>query len=237
MDDDVAVRGQTMGAIMGMKTVASGHDGFALPCWFAPAVGARRGGVVVAQEIFGITDHIREVCARFAAQGYDALAPSLYERVEAGFHAGHDAQGIAKGLKAVEATPFKQVAADMQACIDALEGPVFATGFCYGGAVTWLAAQRCTGLAAASGFYGRLINRLLDAPPKAPIILHYGRNDAGIPLSEVDKVRAAYPDVPVYLYDAGHGFCREASGDFDAPSRDLAFTRTFDFFAAHGART
>jgi carboxymethylenebutenolidase len=218
---------------MPMKTLKSPHDGFMLPCWFEPALGERKGGVVVAQEIFGITDHIREVCARFAREGYDAIAPSLYERVEARFHAEHDAAGIAKGVKAAEATPMRQAAADMQACIESLAGPVYATGFCYGGAIAWLAAQRCMGLAGASGFYGRLINRLLDAPPQAPIILHYGRNDAGIPLTEVDKVRAAFPDVPIYLYDAGHGFCREASSDFHAPSRDLAMQRTLDFFGAH----
>jgi carboxymethylenebutenolidase len=215
---------------MAMKTVSSLHDGYELPCWFETAHGARRGGVVVAQEIFGITDHIREICTRFAREGYDAIAPSLYDRIEANFHAGHDAEGIAKGIKAVEATPMAQVAADMQACINALTGPVFVTGFCYGGAITWLATARCTGVAAASGFYGRLINRLLGDAPKAPIILHYGKNDPGIPLTEVDKVRAAYPDVPIHLYDAGHGFCREASSDFHAPSRDLAMERTFTFF-------
>jgi carboxymethylenebutenolidase len=219
---------------MPMKIITSPHDGYALPCWFEPAQGPRRGGVVVAQEIFGITDHIREVCARFARQGYDAIAPSLYDRVEAEFHAHHDADGIAKGIKAAEASPMNQVAADMQACIDTLGGKAFVTGFCYGGAIAWLSAARCNGVTAASGFYGRLINRLLGDAPNAPIILHYGKNDAGIPLSEVDKVRAAYPDVPIYLYDAGHGFCREASHDFDAPSRDLAMERTFAFFARHG---
>lgn len=218
---------------MPMTSVRNPQDGFDLPCWFEPHQGARKGGVVVAQEIFGLTEHIREVCRRFAHAGYDAIAPSLYERVEAGFHAAHDPDGIAKGLAAATATPMKQAAADMQACIDSLEGPVFTTGFCYGGAIAWLSAQHCTGVAAASGFYGRLINRLLDAPPKAPILLHYGLNDAGIPLTEVDKVRAAFPDVPIHLYEAGHGFCREASNDFHAPSRDLAFERTLDFFAAH----
>lgn len=219
---------------MAMTSVKNLRDGFDVPCWFEAHQGAQKGGVVVAQEIFGVTEHIKDVCRRFAREGYDAIAPSLYERVEAGFHAHHDQDGIAKGIKAAEVTPMKQVAADMQACIERLDGPVFTTGFCYGGAIAWLSAQHCTGVAAASGFYGRLINRLLDAPPKAPIILHYGKNDAGIPLTEVDKVRAAYPDVPIYLYDAGHGFCREASHDFHAPSRDLAFERTLSFFAAHG---
>lgn len=220
---------------MPMTTVTNKHDGFALPVWFEPAQGTRRGGVVVAQEIFGVTAHIREICTRFSSQGYDAIAPSLYDRVETNFHAEHDADGIAKGIKAAEATPFDQVAADVQACVDFLKPPVFVTGFCYGGAVAWLAAARCTGVSATSGFYGRLINRLLGDAPKVPVMLHYGRTDAAIPMTMVDEVRAAYPAIPIHLYDAGHGFCREASSDFHAPSRDLALARTFNFFAANGA--
>lgn len=215
------------------ERLTSAHDGFSFGIHRAAAKGARKGGVVVVQEIFGITDHIREICAAFAAEGYEALAPSLFDRVEEGFHAAHDQAGIQKGIAAVTASPWEQVTDDMQAAIDALKGPVFVTGFCYGGAVSWRAAQRCAGLAAASGFYGRLINNLLDAPPRVPIILHYGKNDAGIPLAEVEKVRAAFPDVPIHLYDAGHGFCRKASADYHAPSCEAALARTFAHFAAH----
>lgn len=214
-------------------TLTSPHDGFSFTAYRCDAQGSRRGGVVVAQEIFGITDHIKAMCATFSARGYDAIAPSLYDRVAHGFHAGHDQDGIKRGIEAAQATPMAQAAGDLQACIDALQGPVYATGFCYGGAMAWLAAARCTGLAAASGFYGRLINQLLGDAPKVPIILHYGRNDGGIPLSEVDKVRTAYPNVPVFLYEAGHGFCREGSADFHAESRDLALQRTIDHFQAH----
>jgi carboxymethylenebutenolidase len=73
---------------------------------------------------------------------------------------------------------------------------------------------------------------MLHAPPRIPIILHYGRNDHGIPMSEVEKVAAAFPDVPIHLYDAGHGFCRAGSADFDEPSCELAMERTLALFAA-----
>jgi carboxymethylenebutenolidase len=220
---------------MKMEKLISRHDGFAFGAHREQARGPRKGGVVVIQEIFGITDHIRDVCNRFSEAGYEALAPSLFDRVEENFQAGYDAAGFEKGRNAVMASSRDQVAADIQAAIDTLPAPVFAVGFCYGGAIAWLAAQKCDGLSAASGFYGRLITTMLDAPPRIPIILHYGRNDHGIPMSEVEKVAAAFPDVPIHLYDAGHGFCRAGSADFDEPSCERAMERTLALFAANGA--
>jgi carboxymethylenebutenolidase len=213
------------------KTLHSGHDGFALHALAAQPAQAPVGAVVVIQEIFGLTDHIAEICTRFAAEGYSVLAPGLFERIEAGFHADHDPVGIAKGVAAVRASPWPQVIADVQAAIDALPQPVYITGFCYGGAVAWLAAARCMGLSAASCFYGRLIAELLDDKPNAPTMLHYGARDAGIPPENVERVRAAAPDSPLYLYDAGHGFCRAGSADFSAAARDLSMSRTLDWFA------
>jgi carboxymethylenebutenolidase len=216
-------------------TLTSRHDGFALPCYRAAAAGQRKGSVVVIQEIFGVTDHIVAMADRFAAAGYDAIAPSLYDRVEANFHAAHDDAGIALARRVIDRTPMSQVAADVQTCIDAMAAPVHITGFCYGGGVAWMAAGRCTGLASASGFYGRIINMMLDVAPRIPVILHYGRHDAAIPQAMVDEVQAAHPSVPIFVYDAGHGFCREGSADFHAPSRDLAMARTLDHFAKHGS--
>lgn len=190
------------------------------------------GGVVVIQEIFGVTDHIIEMCGAFADAGYVAIAPSLFDRVEPGFQAAHDPEGLKKGIGAVMATPWKQVATDVQAAIDALPQPVYVTGFCWGGAASWAAAAQCTGLKAASCFYGRLIADMLDTyAPKIPVMLHYGVHDASIPQENYERVRLAAPDSPLYLYDAGHGFCRAGSNDFDAPSRDLALKRTLDWFA------
>jgi dienelactone hydrolase len=131
------------------------------------------------------------------------------------------------------ATSWEQVAADCQAAIDALGGTAFVAGFCWGGAVAWLAACRCRGVAAASGFYGRMVLALRDETPKAPIILHYGERDAHIPLTDVDAVRAAHPDVPVYLYPAGHGFFSDRSADHDQLQADIAWSRSRALFDAH----
>jgi len=214
-----------------MIELRSAHDGFSFQAHRVDARGPRKGAVVVIQEIFGISDHIRERCEMFADHGYDAIAPSVFDRLEAGFQAELELEGIMKGRAAADATPWDQVMADVQAAIDAVAAPVFITGFCYGGAVTWLAAARCTGLTAASGFYGRLINSLLDDSPRIPIQLHYGAGDPSITPDMVRQVRGRYPALPVHLYDAGHGFCREGSGDYDATSCELATERTLAWFA------
>ncbi|MBY0568460.1 MAG: dienelactone hydrolase family protein [Hyphomonadaceae bacterium] len=215
-----------------MIELISPHDGARFSAHRVDPSTKPIGSVVVLQEIFGVTDHIKDMCARFAAAGYAAIAPSLFDRVEPGFQAGHDPDGVKKGIGGVMASPWQQVVSDIQACIDALPQPVYVTGFCYGGAAAWLAASHCTGLKAASCFYGRLIADLLDKnKPAIPVMLHYGVHDASIPAENYEKVRLAAPHAPLYLYDAGHGFCREASSDFHSASRDLAMTRTLDWFA------
>ena len=212
-------------------TLTSEIDGFGLSAISAQPKGAPIGGVVVIQEIFGLTDHIEEICGVFADAGYHAIAPGLFERVEKGFLVGHDQDGIQRGIAAVMKSPWPQVVSDMQAAIDALPQPVYVTGFCYGGAAAWMAAAQCTGVKAASCFYGRLIANLLDHKPKAPVMLHYGARDASIPPENVESVRLAAPNSPLYLYDAGHGFCRAGSHDYDAAARELALDRTLNWFA------
>jgi carboxymethylenebutenolidase len=209
-------------------------DGFMLQARFESAQGERRGAVVVLQEIFGLTPHVDDMCARFAATGYDALAPGLFERIERNFSAGMDEAGVAKGRAAVEATPWAQVIGDVQAAIDWIAarggGATFAAGFCYGGAAAWAAGAQCSGLSGVACFYGRLINTLLDRPPLTPAILHYGTQDPAIPMAAVDAVREAHPAIAVHLYDAGHGFCRRDSADFAPAACAAAIGRTVAFF-------
>jgi carboxymethylenebutenolidase len=212
-------------------TLTSRADGFFLGAYMAQPESQPAGGVLVIQEIFGVTTHIKEMCAVFAEAGYTAIAPSLFDRVEAGFLAEHDQAGIQKGIGAVASSPWPQVVGDMQAAIDALPRPAYVTGFCYGGTGAWMAAAQCSGFKAASCFYGRLIVNQLEHRPKVPVMLHYGARDASIPPQDIERVRLAAPEAPLYLYDAGHGFCRAGSRDFNAPASELALTRTLDWFA------
>lgn len=212
--------------------LVSRHDGFALSAYHAPHEDARRGGLLLIQEIFGVTAHIRELADGFAADGYEVIAPGFYDRLEPGFEATYDQDSIQKGVGYSTATPWDQVAGDCQAAIDQLrtKGPVVVAGYCWGGAATWLAACRCEGVTAASSFYGRRISELKDETPRCPTILHFGKTDASIPMERVEEIRALHPDLPIYLYDAGHGFFSDRRTDYDADSAKLARLRTLQLF-------
>jgi len=215
-----------------METIKlkSRFDGFELNAWHVKPNDARRGGLVLIQEIFGVTDHIRELCAGFAEDGYEVIAPAFYDRLERGFAAGYDPDGIAKGVEYSKATPWDQVQGDLQAAIDFLKPPVFVSGFCWGGAATWLAACRCEGVAAAACYYGRRITELVDETPKCPTILHFGREDHSIPPEVVEFITAAHPEVPTYIYDAGHGFVSDRRADYHEDAARLARLRTLQLF-------
>ncbi len=217
-----------------MITLSSPFDGFELSAYRVRPGDARRGGLVLIQEIFGVTDHIRKLADGFAEDGYEVVAPAFYDRLEPGFEADYSPDAIAKGVEYSTATPWDQVAGDLQAAIDALSPAVFVTGFCWGGAATWLAACRCTGVSAASAFYGRRISELVDETPKVPTILHFGRNDASIPMEKVEDIREKHPDIPVHVYDAGHGFVSDRRADYNPDAARLARLRTLQVFMNNG---
>lgn len=223
---------------MGSFITMTMSDGADVAVYRAGPVGERRGGLVLVQEIFGVNAHIRAVADDYAAEGYEVLAPALFDREHPGFEVGYDADGMAAGLAlSRERHPLESSIADVGACIDALkhQGPVFIAGYCYGGSVVWYAAARFDALAAASAYYGRLIPEAADLRPKCPTIAHFGRNDAGIPLEGVEMVIAAgHRNVEVFLYDAGHGFNCDARADYDPASAALAKARTLVLFRANG---
>jgi len=218
-----------MGEMIRLKSTVA--DGFVFDAYRATPSDARRGGLVLVQEIFGVTAHIRELADSFAAAGFETLAPAFFDRRAPGFEAGYDAAGVAKGRSLSEETPWDEVAGDLQAAVNALAPPVFVTGFCWGGTAAWLAACRCTGVSAASAFYGRRIPELLGETPKAPIIFHFGKTDASIPTEVVEAVAEAVPDAPIHLYDAGHGFMSDRRADYNADAASLARLRTLQLFA------
>ncbi|MEY2756413.1 MAG: hypothetical protein RIR33_191 [Pseudomonadota bacterium] len=220
------------GSMIRMKS----RDGFELDAWHVKAAGPRKGGVIVIQEIFGLSDHIKEMAQRFGAAGYEAIAPSMYDRAERGFIVQPQdvAAGMARGFELATGNGPENAMNDIGGAFDVLKGAgkVCITGYCYGGSMSWMAAARIDGLAAASCYYGGNIAQLVGLKPKCPTICHFGAKDAHIPLKgAVDKIEAAHPDVPVYVYEAGHGFARRNSADYDAASDALAFERTIALFA------
>jgi carboxymethylenebutenolidase len=220
-------------------TLASAIDGFQFTAAHAQPQGARKGGVVVIQEIFGLDQYVLADIERWSARGFEVLAPSIFDRAEPGFVAEHDPQGFQTGVSYVQKVGIDAMLSDIQACIDALaaRGPVFAVGYCLGGSLVWLAASRLKGLAAGSAYYGSMIAANAEAALNAPVLVHLGRKDAHIPADDVKaKVEAAHPEVPVYIYEnSGHGFNNDGRPDSDLDDAQLARERTLAFFEAHGA--
>lgn len=216
---------------MGEKvSLISKADGFALDAYHARPQEARRGGLVILHAVWGVTPHIRSLADQFASEGYEVLCPSLLGRFEAGFaEKDIDPAKLDQRSSYAAATGWGgECAADIQAAIDTLEGPVFVMGFCFGGTAAWIAACQCTGIAAVSSFYGGHIVGYRDKVPKCPTQLHLGRHDALIPEADRDAITAAHPDLAIWLYDAGHAFV--APNGFHADSANLAMLRTRQLF-------
>ena len=222
-----------------IKVRSTAEDGFEFGALHADAQGKRRGGVVVIQEIFGIDHYVREDVERWAELGFEALAPSMYDRTHPGLDVGHDDEGMAKAFGAMREAKPEYALADIQACIDYLKprGPVFIVGYCYGGAMVWQAAGRLEGLSAGSSYYGGGVAGAADLTPKVPVICHFGRKDGHIPADEVKaKLAEVQPQVPVYIYEnSGHGFNNDGRPDSDHDDAVLARKRTIELFEANGA--
>lgn len=215
-------------------------DGFALPVHHVPAQGERRGGLVLVHEIFGVTDHIREQCAEFAAEGYEVLAPHLFERVEPGCELGYSGPDWAKAVEiAREKHDWDRGLTDTAACITWLKergGPVFIVGYCFGGSVAWRMAQLSDDLDAASCYYGGYVaTRFADDPPKCATICHFGRYDSLVDFAPVEALIAKdHPTAQVFVYEAGHGFNSDRRKDYHPDSAELAWKRTLMLFEACG---
>ena len=215
------------------------NDGAQVAVYRAPALGQRRGGIVLIQEIFGVTDHIRELCDEYANDGYEVLAPALFDREAPGFECDYTGPQFDRAVQLARTLhPFDLSLADAKTCIDALrdKGPVFITGYCYGGSVAWRMAQLNPDLAAASCYYGSLVPTMFaDDAPRCAAIAHFGRYDMGIPIEGVDALIAKqHPTAQIFVYDANHGFNSDRRKDYHEPSADLARERTLALFRACG---
>jgi carboxymethylenebutenolidase len=212
----------------------SARDGFAFDAYRAAPSDARRGGLVICHAIWGVTPHLRDLADGFAEDGYEVLVPSLFDRFQKGFaERDTDPALFQRQDGFARATQWGADVLDgVQAAIDALSPPVFLLGFCFGGTTAWLAASRCTGLSAVASYYGGQITDYLSETPKVPTILHLGKSDELIPPADVAAIREAHPELPVYMYDAGHAFV--APNGFHADSARLSRLRTLALFARNG---
>jgi carboxymethylenebutenolidase len=210
-------------------------DGSKFSAYHALPAQPPRGGLVVLQEIFGVNSHIRRVADGFAAQGYEVLAPALFERLESGVELGYDGEDMAKARTFPARLGWDAPLRDIAATAAALRGvgKVGVVGYCWGGSLSYLAAARLPGIAAAVGYYGSAIAKNLDATPQVPTLLHFGASDASIPPADIEAIRARHPAITVHVYAAGHGFNCDARSAFEPKSAQLALERTLGFFAEH----
>ncbi|MGC1301362.1 MAG: dienelactone hydrolase family protein [Caulobacteraceae bacterium] len=199
--------------------------------------GARKGGVIVLQEMFGVDGYIRHDAERWGSLGFEVLAPSMFDRCEPGFVAEHTPDGLQAGFKYLQATRIEDAIADIATCVDYLapRGPVFVVGYCYGGSLAYLAACRIEDLAAASSYYGSMVPKHAHEKPRCPVICHFGREDQHIALDSVQAFAAHRPDAPVHLYEAGHGFNNDGAPGHNLAAAKLARQRTLELFDANGA--
>jgi carboxymethylenebutenolidase len=219
---------------MGSTISLTSSDGFQLSAYRAEAEGVPRGGVVVVQEIFGVNAHIRSVVDRYAAAGYLAIAPALFDRERPDIELGYTEADIEAGRDIARGKlDFKAVLADVASAgaVAREAGKVGVVGYCYGGLVTAGAAIELGDVFdAAVSYYGGGVVGLVDKTPVVPMIMHFGERDHAIPLEDVHKVEAAWPNVQVHLYDAEHGFNCDHRASFSAVPAAIAQARSFRFF-------
>ncbi len=209
-------------------------DGVTIGAYGARPSGAPKGGVVVLQEIFGVNHHIRSVADRFAAAGYLAIAPALFDRVEPGVELGYGVEDRPRAMDLRGRCKLDGALADIEASISVARqgGKVGLVGYCWGGTLAFLGACRLPGVTAAVSYYGAGIAAVATERPRTPLMLHFGAHDKHIPLSDVEKIRSAQPTVPVFVYDADHGFNCDERESYNKAAADEAGRRTMEFLAA-----
>lgn len=211
-------------------TAADGHK---LDCWIQDAEGDRRGGLVILQEIFGVTDQLKGVAKHYASMGYEVAIPALFDRHEKGAVIPFD-QGP-KGRDMMLASDLDQTLADIDAAVKKLAskgGKVAVMGFCWGGGLALRAAQKLD-IAGGIAFYGTRLPQYLDCPLRAPMLGHFGKKDDHVPAEMLDQARAYLPEWEIHMYDAGHAFANDARPTYVADAAALAHERTAAFLARH----
>ena len=214
-----------MGSTIRLKA-ADGHE---LDAYVAEPKGKERGGLVVVQEIFGVTGHMRRVAEQYAAQGYKAIAPAMFDRVQRNVEL--DYKEIEKGRALMQELKWPGSLADVAAAMAAVgdAGRVAVVGYCWGGTVAHVAASELR-LAAAVSYYGGGVAKHLDKRPRCKVMYHFGDQDHAIPMADVERIEQAYPDAVVHVYaGAGHGFNCDERASFSAKDAQLAFERSLAF--------
>ena len=221
-----------MGEQIRLRTV----DGHELGAYVARPGGNPVAGLVVIQEIFGVNAHIRSVADGFARDGFLAVAPAIFDRVERDVELSYDGAGMQRALSFIPRLDINKTVLDIGAALDYAKQTTGkkagVIGYCFGGTLAWLAAARLRPDAAV-GYYGGRIGNYAGENTSAPVMLHFGKKDTHIPAAEVEKVHATHPEVEIYWYDAGHAFNSDPRPSYDLESAQLARERSLAFLRKH----
>ena len=219
---------------MGNWTELTADDGHTLAAYDARPGGDALGGLVMIQEIFGLTDQMQRCADRYAEAGYHVVSPALFDRVEPGLVLGYTE--FERGGKTAMSVPPPQMLMDVAAARDAVQpaGAVGIIGYCWGGTVAYMAASGQL-VDCAVSYYGGGIGRLLERmKPKVPVQYHFGANDGFIPPDVIEQIKSADPSGEFYVYEgAGHGFNCDDRDGFDADASELSEKRSLAFLARY----
>ena len=208
------------------------EDSHELDAYVARPADEPIAGLVIIQEIFGVNAHIRSVADSYAKDGFLAVAPALFDRLEPGVDLTYEGEDMQKAMMLARQLNMDNLLRDTAAAIDYVRKQTGKKtgiiGYCMGGSIAWLVACRLN-VDAAVGYYGGSIAQYASEQPKCPVMLHFGKKDTHIPQDAVAKIQAAHPEVPIYLYDAGHGFNCDARTSYDPSSARLARERSLEF--------
>lgn len=220
---------------MAQRIGITSADGHRFSAWRADPAGPVRGGIVILHAVYGLTDHMGDVCDGYAARGYAAIAPALYDRLQPGMVHAYTAEGVAAGSAAYASLTREQILADVAACAGALRGAggapgkVAISGFCTGGTWAWIAATELP-FDAQVNFYGSQVPAHLDRLPRCPTLMHYGDSDHVVSVEKIGRIRAAVPDAELHVYPGGqHAFFNPQQPSYDAGHAALAMDRTIAF--------
>ena len=211
------------------------RDGFVLDAYLARPSGTPLGGLVILPEIFGVNSHIRDVTERYAALGYLAIAPAVFDRVERNLDLGYTEDDVRKGQALMKHVAWDTAVDDVEAAGRRVSeaGNVGIVGYCWGGAAAWATAAQTTTFRCAVSYYGNAIATLMDRKPKIPMMLHWGEEDHRISKEKILQIIASAPDAESFIYPTGHGFNCDQRSLYHEESARLANERTREFLQTH----
>jgi carboxymethylenebutenolidase len=220
---------------MGEYVKLRAADEHEFSAYVAHPAGEPIAGLVVVQELFGVNPHIRSVADGYAKDGFLAVAPALFDRIQPGIELGYEGADMETAMSLIPKLDAEKALADIAAAYEyaakTTGKKVGVIGYCYGGMLAWVTAARLHP-AAAVGYYGRIGN-YVGQRLSAPVMLHFGKQDAHIPAEEVEKVHAAHPEVEIYWYEAGHGFNCDVRSSYNAAAAKEARQRSLAFLKKH----